>query len=78
MGDPIDPSPRETFVNQADTDRRGIEPWWFPLAAIPVYFAIRLLRGIPTDAMDLILGLGFASVMAVLFLLVDRWYARRR
>ena len=51
---------------------------WLALVAGLVYFAIRLLRGIPTDAMDLILGLGFASVMAVLFLLVGRWYARRR
>lgn len=48
------------------------------MAASLVYFAIRLLRGIPTDAMDLIVGLGLASLMAVLFLLVDRWYARRR
>lgn len=78
MADSTNPSPRETFVNQADSDRRGIEPWWVPVAASLVYFAIRLLRGIPTDAMDLIVGLGLASLMAVLFLLVDRWYARRR
>ena len=78
MADSTDPSPPEGFVNQADLDRRGIEPWWFPLAAFLVYFAIRLLRGTPTGAMDLILGLALAGLMAVLFLVVDRWYARRR
>lgn len=78
MADATDPSPPKAFVNQADLDRRGIEPWWFPVAAFLVYFAIRLLRGIPTDAIDLVFGLALSGLMAVLFLLVDRWYARRR
>ena len=78
MAGATDPSLPKAFVNPADLDRQGIEPWWVPVAAFLVYFAIRLLRGIPTDAIDFIFGLALSGLMAVLFLSVDRWYARRR